>query len=587
MSRRKTERLLGLVVCLLSSERYLTAIQIRAAVPGYPESFEAFKRMFERDKEELRELGIPLETGSNSALDEETGVPHPAAGLRAAGDPAGAGRGGRAVAGRAGVAAGGTGRRRGRRAAQAARRRGGRGGDAAARHRAAAEPARPRSARCGRRCGTGGRSPSRYRAAGPQRAAAAASWSPWGVVNRHGRWYVAGHDADRDAVRVFRLSRIEGAGPVHRARRVGDRAEGHRCAGDGPGVGHPAAGPADRGAAGAQRGWVTASAGTRRRCGRTVTAGIWSRRRSPTWAGMPSTWPRSARTWSSRGARRSARGGHHSAEGGAGVSKYRSARHRLGAGCSGCWPWCPTWSAARWSGWPRRRPRSGSASVNWSTTSTCCGASNCARPTRTARSTCPTRAARSWSARPSRWTGRCGWPWTRRARCWSRCACWPRSARLGPAGEGSALSRTIAKLEAAAGEAGVPSAQVAVQVDKVAQRAVLTQLQDALARARLVHLSYYVPGRDEATERDVDPMRLLVVDGRTYLEGWCRRAEAVRLFRLDRVLGLQVLDAARRGARRGGAEGRGPGAVPAVPGGPAGGDRAGPARPVGGRVLPV
>ncbi len=106
----------------------------------------------------------------------------------------------------------------------------------------------------------------------------------------------------------------------------------------------------------------------------------------------------------------------------------------------------------------------------------------------------------------------------------------------------SALSRTIAKLEAAAGEAAAPSAQVAVQVDKIAQQAVLTQLQDALARGRLVHLSYYVPGRDETTERDVDPMRLLVVDGRSYLEGWCRVAEAVRLFRLDRVLGLRVLD---------------------------------------------
>jgi proteasome accessory factor C len=115
-------------------------------------------------------------------------------------------------------------------------------------------------------------------------------------------------------------------------------------------------------------------------------------------------------------------------------------------------------------------------------------------------------------------------------------------AEIGAGGERSALSRTIAKLEAAAGEAGVPSAQVAVQVDKIAQRAQLTQLQDALARRRLVHLSYYVPGRDETTERDVDPMRLLVVEGRTYLEGWCRLAEGVRLFRLDRVLGLQVLD---------------------------------------------
>jgi proteasome accessory factor C len=110
--------------------------------------------------------------------------------------------------------------------------------------------------------------------------------------------------------------------------------------------------------------------------------------------------------------------------------------------------------------------------------------------------------------------------------------------------EGSALSRTIAKLEAAAGEAAAPSAQVAVQVDKIVQQAVLDQLRDALARGRRVHLTYYVPGRDEATERDVDPMRLLIVEGRTYLEGWCWRAEAVRLFRLDRVLGLAVLPVA-------------------------------------------
>src|ERR1700739_4904451 len=72
MSRRKTERLLSLVVCLLSARRYLSASQIREAVPGYPDSFDAFKRMFERDKDELRELGIPLETGMNGP-DEEVG----------------------------------------------------------------------------------------------------------------------------------------------------------------------------------------------------------------------------------------------------------------------------------------------------------------------------------------------------------------------------------------------------------------------------------------------------------------------------------------------------------------------------------
>jgi proteasome accessory factor C len=113
-----------------------------------------------------------------------------------------------------------------------------------------------------------------------------------------------------------------------------------------------------------------------------------------------------------------------------------------------------------------------------------------------------------------------------------------------PLDEGQALNRTIAKLEAAAGEAAAPSTQVAIQVDKIAQQAVLDQLRDALARRRRVHMSYYVPGRDEATERDVDPMRLLIVEGRTYLEGWCRRAEAVRLFRLDRVLALDVLEVA-------------------------------------------
>ena len=110
----------------------------------------------------------------------------------------------------------------------------------------------------------------------------------------------------------------------------------------------------------------------------------------------------------------------------------------------------------------------------------------------------------------------------------------------------SALSRTIAKLEAAAGEAAVASAQVAVQVDRPPGGHLLDQIRGALEDGRRIHLSYYVPGRDEATERDVDPMRLLVVEGRTYLEGWCRRAEAVRLFRLDRVLGLTVLpDAAQ------------------------------------------
>jgi proteasome accessory factor C len=106
----------------------------------------------------------------------------------------------------------------------------------------------------------------------------------------------------------------------------------------------------------------------------------------------------------------------------------------------------------------------------------------------------------------------------------------------------SALQRTIAKLEAAAGEAAAASAQVAVHMDGRAPADVQAQVADALRLRKRLHLSYYVPGRDEATERDVDPMRVVVVQGRAYLEGWCRRAEAVRLFRLDRVIGVTVLD---------------------------------------------
>jgi len=120
-------------------------------------------------------------------------------------------------------------------------------------------------------------------------------------------------------------------------------------------------------------------------------------------------------------------------------------------------------------------------------------------------------------------------------------------AELPGAEDRSAMARLIAKLEAAAGEAASVSAQLAVQVDLRSGDGVedlAGQIRAAIAAGRRVHLHYYVPGRDEATERDVDPMRLLVVEGRPYLEGWCLRAEGMRLFRLDRMLSLTVLDQA-------------------------------------------
>ena len=105
-----------------------------------------------------------------------------------------------------------------------------------------------------------------------------------------------------------------------------------------------------------------------------------------------------------------------------------------------------------------------------------------------------------------------------------------------------ALERTRAKLEAAAGDSAAASEAVAVEV--VRRPGPLADVREALARDRRVHLTYFVPSRDETTERDVDPVRLLMVDGRWYLEGWCHRAEEVRLFRLDRIEALTVLEVA-------------------------------------------
>jgi proteasome accessory factor C len=109
-------------------------------------------------------------------------------------------------------------------------------------------------------------------------------------------------------------------------------------------------------------------------------------------------------------------------------------------------------------------------------------------------------------------------------------------------GDGDAVTRLIAKIEDAAGASAAASSQVSIQIEGSNESGVAAALDAALAAGKQVHLRYYVPSRDEATERDVDPKRLLVLDGRTYLEGWCRLAEGARKFRLDRILDVTVLD---------------------------------------------
>ena len=105
------------------------------------------------------------------------------------------------------------------------------------------------------------------------------------------------------------------------------------------------------------------------------------------------------------------------------------------------------------------------------------------------------------------------------------------------------VDRTLGKLEAAAGDAAAVAAQVDVRLPQQAAR--LGELADRLRRATedqvQVRLDYYVPTRDESTERTVDPLRVVTAEGHTYLDAYCHLAEDQRLFRLDRISTAEVL----------------------------------------------
>ncbi|NUW41772.1 helix-turn-helix transcriptional regulator [Nonomuraea rhodomycinica] len=215
MSRRKTERLLNLVICLLATGRPLSAEQIRHAVPGYDrDGDEAFQRMFERDKNELREIGIPIDVvrdpwedepgyrirRESYELPEITLEPDEAAVLGLAAQ----------VWQRASLAEAASGALLKLRAGGVATDEtvGGLGpaGGALELRVDTRDPAFPplweavRDRRVVR---------FDYRGSGSE-TVRTRTVEPWGVVSRRGRWYLAGFDRDRQAPRAFRLSRITG-----------------------------------------------------------------------------------------------------------------------------------------------------------------------------------------------------------------------------------------------------------------------------------------------------------------------------------------------------------------------------------------
>jgi proteasome accessory factor B len=210
MAAERTERLINLVICLLHTRSFVTAERLRETIPGYGEaaSDEAFKRMFERDKEDLRDLGIPLETGSLSHFDDDIGYriarsDYALPELTLEPDEAAAVGLAARMWSSAALGASATRALRKLEAAgveitplpEGLQPRIGAGGTGL--------PAVAEAVRAGRRLTFDYRGVS-------DSAAAPRQVEPWGVVWWHGRWYLAGRDLDRDAPRVFRLSRIVG-----------------------------------------------------------------------------------------------------------------------------------------------------------------------------------------------------------------------------------------------------------------------------------------------------------------------------------------------------------------------------------------
>jgi proteasome accessory factor C len=105
--------------------------------------------------------------------------------------------------------------------------------------------------------------------------------------------------------------------------------------------------------------------------------------------------------------------------------------------------------------------------------------------------------------------------------------------------DSDAVQRALAKVERAAGGA-VDDTTVAIELDSDSR--MLPALRQALDTGHALLMRYYTATRDETTERVVDPMRIFEMDGHNYLEAWCRSAEGMRVFRLDRIEHLEQLD---------------------------------------------
>jgi proteasome accessory factor B len=214
MTQQKSERIMNLAICLLMSRRFVEKAHIREVVEGYHDLTDAaFERTFERDKDELRRLGVPVETGSNDPLfPDEVGYrilrksfelppiefsPAETAALGLA-----------ATVWESATQAGQT-------------------VSALAKLRAAGvDPDPSRLAVLAPSVGAREPAFASVWAAYAERAPISFGYrgetrrvEPWAMTYRRGAWYLLGYDRGRDAPRVFKVARVDGA-----ATRIGKAA---------------------------------------------------------------------------------------------------------------------------------------------------------------------------------------------------------------------------------------------------------------------------------------------------------------------------------------------------------------------------
>ncbi|AXT84948.1 WYL domain-containing protein [Aeromicrobium sp. A1-2] len=210
MAERKTERLMNLIFALLVSRQYLTKEQIRESIADYRDSTpQAFDRKFERDKEELRELGINVEMGSiDKYFSDEPGyrirrdeaeLPD----LELTREEA-------AVIGlatqvweHAGLASEST-------TALVKLKSIGVDVDTSVLRMAEPKLSADEPSFDAMWDAVTRRIPVTFVYARPNREPMTRHLEPWGIISWHDRWYVGGFDLDRGEARIFRLSRVIG-----------------------------------------------------------------------------------------------------------------------------------------------------------------------------------------------------------------------------------------------------------------------------------------------------------------------------------------------------------------------------------------